>query len=52
VGDEYTRREPYPGFQLLHEALILESRAKLKPEYFKNWSPEALKEVFSGQTRK
>lgn len=48
IGNEYTRREPYPGFQLLHESLILENRAKLKPEYFKNWSPEALNEVFSG----
>lgn len=46
IGDEYTRREPYPGFQLLHEALILETRAKLKPAYFKNWSAEAIKEVF------
>lgn len=45
VGDQYTRREPYPGFQLLHQTLITQTRAKLNPAYFKNWSPEALKEV-------
>lgn len=42
IGGVYTRREPYPGFQLLRKQLILESRKKLTDRYFANWSRERL----------
>jgi hypothetical protein len=45
VGDEYTRREPYPGFQVLRQDLIDESRQKLSAGYYLLWGEDALREV-------
>lgn len=45
VGDVMCRREPYPGFQILHSQLIFDSRAKLNENYFKNWDEISLQEV-------
>jgi len=45
IGGVHTRREPYPGFQLLRESLILETRGRLAGSYFSHWSQDALVEV-------
>ncbi len=43
-GGVYPRREPYPGFQLLKESLVFESRKKLSSRYFEKWLKETMAE--------